>query len=201
MLKFLLLNGPPKSGKDTIVKELTQYVKFNHIKFSMPIKRMVAALMDIRESDLENFKDIQSPVLQPRNTTLKEVRDTPRNLLIALSEDFLKPKYGDDFFGRIFWQHAKGSAHNLIVSSDCGFEAEVERVISNAGAHNCRLVRLHRDGTSFDGDSRSYLRDGLCRTFDVPNNGTIHEVTMFVLRILVREFQEPLLKEPTWVKE
>ena len=201
MPKFLLFNGPPKSGKDTLVKELTQYLKFQHLKFSMPIKRMAAALLDIRESDLENYKDVQSHVLQPRETTLKEVRDTPRNLLIALSEDFLKPKYGDDFFGRIFWQHAKNSAHNLIVSSDCGFEPEVERVISNAGAHNCCLIRLHRDGTSFDGDSRSYLRDGLCKSYDVPNNGTIHEAAMAVLWIVKREFNEPLLKEPTWIKD
>lgn len=198
MSKFLFLNGPPHSGKDAIVKELTQYVSFQHLKFAMPIKRMVAAMLDVRESDLENFKDVQSPVLQKRGTTLKEARETPRNLLIALSEELLKPRYGDDFFGRIFWQHAKNSSCSLIISSDCGFEAEVERVVSNAGAHNCRMVRLHRSGTSFDGDSRNYLRDGICRTWDIANDGTIHEAAMMVLRLLHREFNVPFIKEPVW---
>lgn len=198
MPKLLLLNGPPKSGKDTIVKELTQYVKFQHLKFSMPIKRAVAALLDVRESDLEAYKDIQSSMLQPAGTTLKEVRETPRDLLIAMSEDLLKPRYGSDFFGRIFWQHTKNSASSLIVSSDCGFEEEVERVISNAGSHHCILIRLHRDGTDFDSDSRSYLRDGLCHTWDISNNGTVHEAAMMVLRVLQKEFQIPLIKEPVW---
>lgn len=198
MPKFLFLNGPPHCGKDAITKELTQYVKFQHLKFSMPIKRAVAALLDIRESDLEAFKDVQSHILQPAGTTLKEYRDKPRDLLIAMSEDLLKPRYGSDFFGRIFWQHARNSASSLIISSDCGFESEVERVVSNAGAHNCRLIRLHRDGTSFDGDSRSYLGDKLCRSWDISNNGTIHEAAMMVLRVLQREFQIPFIKEPIW---
>ncbi len=200
MPKFLFLNGPPKSGKDTIVKELVQYTKFQHIKFSMPMKRAIAGLLDIREADVETYKDVTSPVLQRVGTTQKEYRDTLRELLIAFSEDFLKVKYGNDIFGRIFWQHAKQSAFQLIISSDCGFEEEVERVISNAGAHHCRLVRLHRDGTDFDGDSRSYLRDGLCSTWDITNDGTVHEVTMKVLRMLTQEFSVPLLKEPDWIK-
>lgn len=201
MPKLLLLNGPPKSGKDTIVKELTQYLKFQHLKFSMPIKRAVAALLDIRESDLENYKDVGTPILQPAGTTLKEYRDTPRNLLIAMSEDLLKPRYGDDFFGRVFWQHAKQSASQLIIASDCGFESEIERVVSNAGSRNCIIIRLHRTGTTFDGDSRSYLRDGICPTWDITNDGSVHEATMMVLRLVTREFNMPLLKEPLWTKE
>jgi hypothetical protein len=200
MPKILLLNGPPKSGKDTLVRELTPYIKFRHMKFAMPIKRAVAALLDVRESDLEAYKDIQSNVLQHKDRMSKEYRDTPRHLLIAMSEDLLKPRYGDDFFGRIFWQHAKNSAEQLIVASDCGFEAECERVISNAGKNNCILVRIHRDGCSFDGDSRSFLRDGLCDTWDIDNNGTLHTFTMKVLRLVTREMGLTLQKEPDWLK-
>lgn len=200
MPKFLLLNGPPKSGKDAIVQQLREYITFHHLKFAMPMKAAIAAMFDIPMGQLENFKDVPSHLLQHRDTTLKERRDTMRELLIAFSEDFLKPKYGDDFLGRVFWQHAKQSACNLIIATDIGFEAETERVISNAGAHNCRLIRLHRDGTSFDGDSRSYIRDGLCTTYDVPNNGTLYEATMRVLYLAKREFDLKLLKEPEWIK-
>lgn len=170
------------------------------MKFSMPIKRAVAALLDIRESDLENYKDVQSNVLQHKDRITKEYRDTPRDLLISASEDWLKPRYGDDFFGKIFWHHAKNSAEQLVIASDCGFESEVERVVSNAGARNCILVRIHRDGTSFDGDSRSFLRDGLCDTWDIDNNGTLHTFTMKILRLITREMGLALQKEPDWTK-
>lgn len=199
-MKVLLLNGPPRCGKDTIVKELIPYIKFRHLKFAAPMKRAFAALLDITESALEDYKDIQSPVLQRKETTTKEHRDTVRQGLIAMSEEFLKPRYGDDFFGRIFWQHAKNSAASLIVASDCGFKEEVERVISNAGKRNCVLVRLHRNGCNFDGDSRSFMPDGLCDTWDIQNDGTIHEATMKVLRLAQRELGAQLLKEPDWIK-
>lgn len=200
MPKILLLNGPPKSGKDTVVKELVPYLRFQHLKFAMPIKRAVAGLLDVGEGALESYKDIQSSVLQHRGTSTKEYRDTPRQLLIALSETLLKPRYGDDIFGRIFWQHAKNSAYELIIASDCGFESEVERVVANAGKANCILVRVHRNGTSFDGDSRSFLRDGICTTWDINNNSTIHEFTMKLLRLTTREFALPTIREPDWVK-
>jgi len=200
MPKIVLLNGPPKCGKDTVVRELVPYIKFQHLKFAMPIKRAVAGLLDIGEGALESYKDIQSTVLQRRDTGTKEYRDTPRQLLIALSEELLKPRYGDDFFGKVFWQHAKNSASDLIIASDCGFESEVTRVVANAGKNNCLLIRAHRVGTSFDGDSRSFLRDDICTTWDVNNNSTIHEFTMKVLRIITREFAMPLLREPDWIK-
>lgn len=200
MHKFLLLNGPPHCGKDTVTSELVQYIQFQHIKFAGPMKRALAALLDIPESAIENYKDIQSVVLQHTGTTTKEHRDTLRQYLIAMSEDFLKPRYGNDFFGRVFWQHAKNSALPLIVASDCGFVEEVERVVSNAGKRNCILVRIHRSGCTFDGDSRSYMPDGLCDTWDINNDGTIYDFTMKVLRLVTREMGFKLLKEPEWIR-
>lgn len=199
-MKFIFLNGPPRCGKDTLVGELIPYLKFRHLKFAMPIKRAVAGLLDITENSLEEYKDVQSNVLQHVGTSTKEYRDTPRQLLIALSEDLLKPKYGSDIFGRVFWHHAKNSFEQVIIASDCGFVDEVQRVIYNAGKANCRLIRIQRDGCTFDGDSRSYLPDGLCPTWDLANNGTKYDFTMRALRLISREFSLALLKEPEWIK-
>lgn len=199
-MKFLLLNGPPKCGKDTVTSELVQYIKFQHIKFAGPMKRALAALLDVPESAIEAYKDIPSAVLQHPGTVTKEHRDTIRQLLISMSEDWLKPKYGPDIFGRIFWQHAKNSALPLIIASDCGFRDEVERVIGNAGKKNCVLVRIHRADCTFDRDSRSYMPDGLCDTWDITNNGTVYDFTMKVLRLITREMGLTLTKEPEWIK-
>lgn len=201
MPKILLLNGPPKCGKDSVVRALVPYLKFQHMKFAMPIKRAVAGLLDISEGAIEEYKDIQSPVLQHAGTSTKEHRDTVRKLLITMSEEWLKPRYGKDFFGRVFWQHAKNSASELIIASDCGFAEEVERAVYNAGKQNCFLVRIQREGCTFEGDSRSYLPDNICRTWDMTNNDTMHLFTMKVLRLLTRDMGMKLQREPDWTKD
>jgi hypothetical protein len=41
------------------------------------------------------------------------------------------------------------------VVSDGGFASEVAPIV--AAGHDVRIVRLHREGYTFDGDSRGYL--------------------------------------------
>jgi hypothetical protein len=127
--------------------------------------------------------------------------DTPRQLLIELSERLLKPRYGNSYFGNVLWSEATISSGGLFIVSDCGFEEEVGRLIRSAGAANCLMIRIHRKGCDFTNDSRSYLPDGLCKTLDIPNNLTRHDLTMRVLSAIIREWPETeLLREPDWIK-
>jgi len=200
MSKFVLLNGPPGCGKDTATSHLIPYLNFRHLKFAAPIKRMVAALLECSASRLEEIKDRPNRMLRYENY-LTTRDDTPRGLLIALSEELLKPRYGNSYFGNVLWSEACISPSELFVVSDCGFQAEVERLIDNAGKANCLLIRIHREGCDFANDSRSYLEDGLCKTIDVHNNLTPHDLTMRVLSATIRTWPEiPLLREPEWIK-
>lgn len=199
-MKFVLLNGPPGCGKDTVASHLIPYIEFKHLKFASPIKRMVAGLFQCSMSELEACKDKRNRMLRHDNFPTTE-DDTPRRLLIALSEELLKPRYGNSFFGNVLWSEARISTQELFVVSDCGFQAEVERLIASAGERNCLLIRIHREGHTFDGDSRSHMPDGLCQTIDVHNNLTIHDLTMRVLSATIRKWPEiPLLREPEWIK-
>ena len=190
--KIVLFNGPPGSGKDPIVSALVPYLKFQHMKFAAPIKRMIAGLFDIRLSVLEQGKDLPSKILNG---------DTPRDLHIAISEDLLKKRYGDDFLGRIALHEATRSSNRLLLYSDCGFQEEVEHVVRAVGPSNCLLIRLHREGRTFEHDSRSYLPDGMCASVDVHNNDVMHNVAMRCLRHIVRHLHVELEKEPDqWIK-
>lgn len=202
MRNIVLLNGPPGCGKDTAVSHLVPYLKFTHLKFAAPIKRMVCGLLNITVQELEETKDIPNKTLQryfPELITTRKI-DTIRDLLIALSEDFFKPRYGEDFFGRVLWQEAKRVVDDLVLVSDSGFQAEAIPVIRGAGQGQCRIIRLHRPLHTFESDSRSHLPDGMCITTDIHNDGTRHDLTMRVLRVIIREFNPPLLREPDWIK-
>jgi hypothetical protein len=41
---------------------------------------------------------------------------------------------------------------------------------------NILLIRIHRDGYTFEGDSRDYIPDGvITNTVDIDNNGTLED--------------------------
>lgn len=191
MTDIVYLNGPPGCGKDTLVSQLVPYLRFRHLKFAAPLKRAVAGLLDVTMSEIEARKD------QPLRMFNE---DTIRKVLIRMSEEFLKPTYSADIFGKLFWQDAKNSAVNLIIASDCGFFEEVERVIYNNSKEKCLLIRIHRTGCDFTDDSRSYLPDGMCDTVDIDNNGTLNWLTMFGIRVIMKKFPVEFVKEPEWLK-
>jgi hypothetical protein len=193
MTQLVLLNGPPRCGKDTLVQQLVPYLKFSHLKFAAPIKRMVAGLLNVDLKHIEEFKEI--PVKTLRDETI-------RYTLIRLSEEFMKPRYGDDIFGNLLWNEAKNAANRLVVVSDCGFASEVATVIQKAGKHNCLLVRIHRGGTDFSNDSRSYLPDGLCESVDIHNDKTLHWLTLQGLRVIMNKFPAvETMKTIDWEKD
>lgn len=200
MHHFILLNGPPKCGKDTVVKQLIPYLKFTHMKFADPLKDRLCCVLNCSRRELEEIKDIPHKLLRKKDSLECY---TPREELIYDSEHHWKPRYGEDIFGRILAHRSRGISNKLVIASDCGFDCEVERIIAEYGRHNARVVRIHRDNCDFKTDSRSYLRSISCQSYDLSNNGTRHDITMAVLRIITREFPEyrsRLLREPDWIK-
>lgn len=166
VLKVILLNGPPRSGKDTLgnmLRERNLASGENRVvleKFAEPIKRHFAASWGVSLEWIEANKD--RPFMEGSTTTV-------RQMLIAYSENYLKPLLGKNIFGRLLCArigadqsgilasiYAKtNTSDDVVVITDSGFSAEAQVVI-DAG-YDVRLIRLHRTGCDFTGDSRSYL--------------------------------------------
>lgn len=202
MTRIVFLNGPPGCGKDTVVSHLVQYLQFTHLKFAAPIKRMVCGLLNEDTKWLEASKDEPHRVLRRSNGAAIASIDTPRQLLIALSEDLLKKRYGSDFFGLVMNNEISKAAQKLIVISDSGFLEEAWPVVRKWGASNCLHFRISREGCSFDKDSRSYWQIPDIAVRNVYNDKTIHDLTMTVLYAIIKQWsmREALLKEPQWIK-
>jgi len=103
--------------------------------------------------------------------------------MIAYSEKFMKPLLGEDIFGRLLWQAVQDSSADIILVTDCGFRVEVECLLAKLEQVGARtrvhFVRLHRAGTDFTNDSRSYFSpraSPLLRERDLENNGTLEEI-------------------------
>lgn len=200
----VLLNGPSKCGKDTVAQHLVPYLAFASMKFAAPIKRMAAALLDMDVAAIERHKEAEFNILC-KETRLEDgafgseryeygEKDTLRRLLIRISEEFLKPTYGNTFFGRIAVRELQRSNYSLIIFTDCGFVEETSTVIRQIGMGNSILIRLHREGCNFEGDSRSYLGNIAGENRDIENNGPIAHTAAQVAVAIRNYFKLQLLK-------
>lgn len=152
-MKVLILNGPPHCGKDTIGALLKDQYPCTTTCFKHDLYAEVAAYYGLR---LDRCKELCT------NRATKESKRsefdwlTPRQALIHVSENVLKPKHGKDYFGKQAVNRINKVANLLlpvIVFTDGGFEEEVNPLHK---AYDVTIVRLLGRGT-FEGDSRNYI--------------------------------------------
>lgn len=110
---------------------------------------------------------------------------TIREAMIYVSEVVIKPRWGEDWFGQERVREIsryKDIGGNWLPSDivfcddSCAFAEELEPLIEYLGQENILLIRIHREGFTFLGDSRNYIPDGvITNTVDIANNGTEQE--------------------------
>lgn len=162
----MILNGPPGSGKDTLADELTKFGFTKH-QFKESLYQATAGYYQHEVDDVRHLFTSRD---------LKEVPCTefdgksPRDALIHVSEDVYKVQYGKDYFGRAAAHECRNAGTEYAVFSDGGFYEEM--IPLKEVFDTLVVVRLHRLGFTFDGDSRNYLEKG------VPQN-CLHDVTLY----------------------
>lgn len=113
-----------------------------------------------------------------------------REAMIYVSEVLIKPRFGEEYFGksRMLRMLTDGYGEGIYVDGSAAFVDELAPLIGELGQPNILLIRIHREGYTFEGDSRSYIPNGvIVNTVDVENNGTEQEYFDKVEKI-VREF-------------
>lgn len=154
-MKVILINGPPRVGKNTAANMISEVVpNCQVIGFSHHLKRMVHGIYlgragwDLDPDAFDNCKDTPQTMLAGMSW---------RKAYIFYSENVIKPLHGKEWFGEQFCRTANLSCADLVVVPDSGFVQEAERTVREFGAANVRLVRLYKDGCTFVGDSRDYI--------------------------------------------
>lgn len=204
-LKVVVFNSPPRGGKGVGASHMKEVINGQegnlaafHMEFKDELFKLAANTVRV---DMEDFmEDYDSQVRDVngfnqswarqfssvdmdtwwKDVPLYKVADlflSTRQLLIHVSEKVIKPSFGNDAFGKAMVSQLP--ENGVVFVSDSGFSEELQPVINHVGADNVLVIRLHRDGCTFEGDSRDYLTpemfEGTVKIRDIYNNGTLDE--------------------------
>jgi len=179
-------NGPPKCGKDTLSQLLVEYldsrvtVPVKQESLSFPLRRIAYAMTDWNAPlDGPGYEDFKL-------THFGEFGKDGRQLMIDVSEKFLKPTYGIPVMAKMLTTRNLGF-EGLLLIRDSGFQVEVNELIDIYGAANVYVVNVMRNGCDFSNDSRewvSHRRSG--NQMQVNNNFTLDDLATEAGRIYGR---------------
>ena len=184
-MRIILLNGPPRCGKDTVSAILKEHSpSFVHQeKFALPMKIVTPLVYSVTLSHWKEHLD----TAENKDLACSEFfGKTPREVQIALSEEYLKPLHGKTIFGKLLSRRLNmvlGGMLDCVVISDSGFLEEALEVINTFGAENIQLWRIHREGCDFSKDSRNYiqLKEHGVEEYLVPNHGSLDDLRDIVV--------------------
>lgn len=150
---IIVLNGPPRSGKDTAAHFIHKHFLTRRYKMATPVKRAIKAMFNV--PDKLWFKIIEGEDKdQPQRVLAGK---TPHEIQISFSEHWAKIFWDQSVFGVLAARElSRGTATDFTVISDGGFVEEVVPLIKMF-PHHVLIIQLHRDGCDFSKDSRSYI--------------------------------------------
>ena len=157
MKTVIIFNAPPNSGKDACCEYLAEKYGAFHTYFKKALYQEAARISGL---PLDYIKAICSDreVKERKNDCLvvDQFPVTPRQYLIHVSENVIKPLLGKDYFGKKLANEVVETNDDLIVVSDGGFAEEL-LVFKDYTQIKVVVIQLYREGCTFDNDSRRYF--------------------------------------------
>lgn len=190
-LDIYIFNGPPRCGKDTAAKFLAEHTQCWGVsstiskpeihRMSDPIKAAFRAAIteqiakpSAEAYDWEANKDIPHPLLNGLSY---------RQWQIRFSENFMKPNFGDDIFGKLFTERLTNrfcqpyeAFPATVLVPDGGFQVEIDYLFHHTNWH-IHIVQIYRTGCDFSNDSRGYITTPEDLPYDVERRVSLHKVT------------------------
>lgn len=177
-------NGPPRSGKDTMARMLAEYMDsritlpVREVSLSTPLRKIAYAMVGWTGRPLEG------PVYEQFKTEwFSQFDRTGRQLMIDVSESFLKPCYGQAVMADMLLGELKGFTGVALIR-DCGFQIEADHLAKLLGNRKLYVARVHRAGCDFSKDSRQWVNHHFEQ--DYLNHGSLHDLQTEAARLYGR---------------
>ena len=205
----IMFNAPPRAGKDTaceiLMRKFPESVKYEYFKEYLYKESAKVLGLDFNfwASVCQNGDLKDKPMLRLQ-TGEAEGSVTPRDILINVAENILKPKHGKDCIAnatahkiaKTIQQFKAEKGYNpIIVVPDLGFPYEADAVRTIIPSAEVAVVHIKREGYTFEGDSRNYVPKAKYRI----ENTTLKAFKESVLSILSTEVQDIMAKH-CWLK-
>jgi hypothetical protein len=203
MPKITIFNCPPRAGKDVVRKFLQENFNFHGGEFK-------DTLFDIAFSVSRVPKDVWFERYNTSYTGVDGItvnmKDVPwdrlngmsqRQFLIKISEEWVKPAFGKNWFGKaLAFDISEEVAHEVVnlnfAISDGGFNEEIAPLIDVFGEENVRIFQWTRNGVTFEsvGDSRRFITDypKITKRLEDNNGDNVAEFASYVYDCIVQEF-------------
>jgi hypothetical protein len=109
---------------------------------------------------------------------------TGRQILIDISERFLKPVYGREIMAELLIREQR-LFDGILLIRDGGFQVEANRLMLEYGTRNIHVVTVARYGTSFQNDSREWVNtNDSGMSTHLHNHGSLDELQLEVRRLI-----------------
>lgn len=157
----VVLNGPPCSGKNYITDQLIKHLAISDITS----EELMFKTGLYKETAKQYFMPYYGFVDLATNRTTKDLPNerlggiSPREALINVSENYIKPLLGKDYFAKVLLENIKDK--DVYIISDGGFKEEIQALIDSPKINRLLLVQLMAPGCFFEGDSRSYIHNNV----------------------------------------
>lgn len=172
MKPIFILNAPPRTGKDTIANRVIEECGIRTASFKYPMYDIFIRTTGMPAEEFftlyetSGWKDTPAAFLNGK---------TPRELMIHISENYIKPFFGKDYYGKWVADYIKhfeqdASSEMVWIIPDGGFQSEFDAMKEVFG-DRLVIISLEREGhTDFSGDSRGWVYDWN----KYPEKGSVH---------------------------
>lgn len=166
MTTSIIFNGPPHSGKDVAVEYCINEFGGQKLQMKDKLIALTKCVFDIDDEKFEWYyrrenKERKFPELGDRSI---------REALICVSEEMIKPVMGRNYFGEACAKHL---IDDLNFFPDGGFVEELVPIVDKSD--KAYIIRIIRDGYTFEGDSRTYVEHPDAELITVHNDGTLED--------------------------
>lgn len=194
---IVIFNGPPDSGKDHAAKHFSKLFNAPHFEMKAALRAAAHKLTEITLRSLPDYLSEPSHFVAANavhicnameyNKSLKSTMKqsvwgdrTWREFLIHISEDIMKPIFGQDVFGRAARKLVRESDSPVCFFSDGGFQEEIEELRKEG---TVLVFQLEREGCEWGGDSRGYIQgDWTYRIHNGEGRGWLDVIQLWVER-------------------